>query len=71
MMGGPPLADQPLLWKVFNMWAWAIPATAALAINHGLLSAVMVGLGIWPDIAQWKPLFGSWKEAYTVRRLWR
>jgi len=70
MMGGPPLSDQPLLWKLFNMWAWFIPATAALAINHGLLWAVMVGLGFWTDIAQWKPLFGSWKEAYTVRRLW-
>ena len=71
MMDGPPLSDQPLLWKIVNLWAWAIPATAALAINHALLSAAMVGLGIWPDIAQWKPLFGSWKEAYTVRRLWR
>jgi hypothetical protein len=71
MMGGPPLSDQPLLWKLVNMWAWAIPATAALTINHSLLSAIMVGLGIWPDIAQWKPFFGSWKEAYTVRRLWR
>jgi len=71
MMGGPPLSDQPLLWQCVNVWAWVIPATAALTINHCLLSAVMVGLGFWSDIARWRPLFGSWKEAYTVRRLWR
>jgi hypothetical protein len=71
LMGGPPLSEQPLLRKCLNIWAWAMPANAALRINHCLLSAVMVGLGFWPDIAQWRPLFGSWKEAYTVRRLWR
>jgi hypothetical protein len=71
LMGGPPLSEQPLLWKLVNMWVWVIPATAALVINHSLLSVAMVGLGFWPDIVQWKPLFGSWKEAYTVRRLWR
>ncbi|KIM36143.1 hypothetical protein M413DRAFT_449348 [Hebeloma cylindrosporum] len=69
MLGDPPLSEQPFLRKCINTWAWAIPATAALAINHSLLSAVMVGLGIWP-ISQWRPLFGDWKEAYTVRRLW-
>jgi hypothetical protein len=69
-IGGPPLSEQPLLRKCLNIWAWAIPAAAGLSISHCLLSALMVGLGFW-DIAQWRPLFGSWKEAYTVRRLWR
>jgi hypothetical protein len=70
-MGGPPLSEQPLLQKCLNVWAWAIPVSASLSISHCLLSALMVGLGFWPDIDQWKPLFGSWREAYTVRRLWR
>lgn len=70
MVGGPPLSDQPLLWKIVNMWAWAVPATAALTINHSLLSAVMVGLGFWTDVAQWRPLFGSLKEGYSVTRFW-
>jgi hypothetical protein len=70
-IGGPPLSEQPLLRKCLNVWVWAIPVYAALSITHCLLSALMVGLEFWPDIDQWRPLFGSWKEAYTVRRLWR
>lgn len=64
------MSSQPLFWQFVNLWAWVIPATAALAINHCLVSIVMVGLGIWPEISQWRPLFGSWMEAYTVERLW-
>lgn len=71
MMDGPLLSEQPLVWRLVNMWAWAVPAVATMTLNHALLSAVLVGLGVWKDITLWKPLFGSFKEAYTIRRLWR
>lgn len=70
-IAGPPLSSEPLLWRCINMWAWAIPAAAALTISHALASIAFVSLGIWSDLSQWRPFFGSLKDAYTVRRLWR
>ena len=66
MMDGPLLSEQPLVWKLVNWWAWAAPADAALTTNYALLSAVLFGLGVWTDIALWKPSSGSFKEAYTT-----
>jgi hypothetical protein len=70
-IAGPPLSSEPFLRQCVNLWAWAIPAAAALTISHSLASIAFAGLGIWSDLSQWRPFFGSVKDAYTVRRLWR
>jgi hypothetical protein len=70
-IAGPPLSSEPFLWKCINASAWAMSVFAGLSISHSLVSIAFVGLGIWSDLSQWKPFFGSWKDAYTVRRLWR
>jgi hypothetical protein len=37
---------------------------------HSIVAFLDVGLGI-SEVQQWRPLFGSLKDAYTVRRFWR
>lgn len=58
------------LRKYLYMLAWMTPAWAALSVNHGILSLVLVLCGFW-DLRTWRPFFGSFAEAYTVRRFWR
>ncbi|KAF9009210.1 hypothetical protein BDZ89DRAFT_964935 [Hymenopellis radicata] len=60
------IPETRILWKCVYVWAWAAPAFAALTMNHGLLSAVMVTCGLWDG----RPFFGSFWEAYTIRRFW-
>ncbi|KAK0463103.1 membrane bound O-acyl transferase family-domain-containing protein [Desarmillaria tabescens] len=61
--------ETTFLGKCAFVWGWAVPAVAALTMNHALFSAVMVALGIW-DVQTWRPLYGSWLDAYTIRRFW-
>ncbi|KAG7447221.1 uncharacterized protein BT62DRAFT_948166, partial [Guyanagaster necrorhizus] len=61
--------ETTFLGKCAFVWGWGVPAIAALTINHALLSAAMVAIDKW-DVQTWRPFYGSWSEAYTVRRFW-
>ncbi|PBK71704.1 hypothetical protein ARMSODRAFT_954525 [Armillaria solidipes] len=61
--------ETTFLGRCAFVWGWAVPAVAALTMNHALFSAAMVALGIW-DVQTWRPFYGSWSDAYTVRRFW-
>jgi len=63
------LAAVPLVRRVPYVLAWAIGTATPIIIRHNALGLLCVGLGhssptLWPDI------WGSWGDAYTVRRLW-
>ena len=63
------LAAVPLLRRVPYILAFCIGAGASMGAMHNAMALVCVGLGrstptVWPDI------WGSWRDAYTVRKLW-
>ena len=63
------LAAVPLFRRVPYVLAWAIGTATPVVIRHNAMALLCVGLGhssptLWPDI------WGSWRDAYTVRRLW-
>ena len=63
------LAAVPLLHRVPYVLAYAIRVAAFITTPYCLAALVSVGLGLssptlWPD------MWGSWGNAYTIRRLW-
>ncbi|KAF8626963.1 hypothetical protein AX15_004617 [Amanita polypyramis BW_CC] len=48
---------------------WAIPVIVFLDGMHRLLSLILVHARYLKP-RDWIPLFGSWREAYTIRRFW-
>ncbi len=64
------LEETRFLGKCALMWSWAVPTIASLTIIRALLSTAMVAFGIW-GVETWRPFYGSWSDAYTVRRFWR
>ncbi|PBK71709.1 hypothetical protein ARMSODRAFT_954537 [Armillaria solidipes] len=64
------LEETRFLGECALVWSWAVPTIASLTMIHALLSAAMVAFGIW-DVETWRPFYGSWSDAYTVRRFWR
>jgi len=59
----------PLLRRVPYILAWTIGTRASSEAIHNVAALVCVGLGyssptLWPD------LWGRWRDAYTVRKLW-
>ena len=63
------LTAAPLLHRIPYILIWSIRAEASLCAIHNVIALVLVGLGnssptLWPD------MWGSWGDAYTVRRLW-
>jgi len=63
------LSAVPLLHRVPYVAAWTIGIETSLRTVHNVGALVCVGLGhssptLWPDI------WGSWGDAYTVRKLW-
>jgi len=63
------LAAVPLLQRVPYVVGWAIRTATPICIRYDAIVLLCVGLGhssptLWPYI------WGSWGDAYTVRRLW-
>ena len=63
------LAAVPLLRRVPYVLSYMIGVGAGMGVIHNFTALVCVGLGqsnptLWPDI------WGSWSDAYTLRRLW-
>jgi len=63
------LAAVPLLHRVPYVLAWAVGSATSVSAAQNVMALVCVGLGhssptLWPDI------WGNWRDAYTVRKLW-
>ena len=63
------LSAVPLLRRVPYVLSVGLKIAAPFIVSHSLLSLVCVGIGqssptLWPD------MWGSWGDAYTVRKLW-
>ena len=63
------LATVPFLRRVPYVLAWGIRVGNLVTVPHSIVALVCVGLGgssptLWPDI------WGRWRDAYTVRKLW-
>ena len=62
-------AAVPLLHRVPHVLSWAVGTATSVSAGQNIVALVCVGLGhssptLWPDI------WGSWRDAYTVRKLW-
>ncbi|KAF9077118.1 membrane bound O-acyl transferase family-domain-containing protein [Rhodocollybia butyracea] len=66
---GPSLAGYGWLWRFECIWGWAIPGYATLAAQNCVVSLISVGLGR-SDPEDWPWLFGSFLDAWSVRRFW-
>ena len=62
------LAAVPLLHRVPYVVSWAIGMGASISTTHNAVALVCVGLGSNPTL--WPDIWGSWGDAYTVRKLW-
>ena len=63
------LAAVPLLRRVPYVMVWLFGAGVSMSAMHNAMALVCVGLchsspTLWPD------LWGRWRDAYTVRKLW-
>jgi hypothetical protein len=67
--GGPSLTAYGWFWRYECIWGWAIHGYVALAAQNILLSILSVSLGR-SDAEDWPWLFGSFLDAWTVRRFW-
>ncbi|KAG9674810.1 hypothetical protein KCU95_g16506, partial [Aureobasidium melanogenum] len=64
-----PLTSQPLLLALFNAWLIYLQARWTMSALLSVLAAITVPLHIYPPSA-FPPLFGSFANAYTVKRFW-
>ena len=62
-------ATLPLLHRVPYAVGGALKFAAGLSALRDALASVTVVLGVWSP-ALWPNIWGSWRDAYTVRRLW-
>lgn len=65
-----PLTAHVLLLKAFMSASWIWANFAALETFHAGLSVLFVAILRLDDPEDWPPLFGSFAEAWTVRRFW-
>lgn len=59
----------PVLRRMPYILSWAIGVATSTGARHNAIALLCIGLGhssptLWPDI------WGSWADAYTVRKLW-
>lgn len=64
-----PVTSEGLLFQAFNVTAWWGNVWSGFAALYELLAAGSVAFGLW-EPRFWPPMFGSWWDAYTVRRTW-
>ena len=62
------LAAVPFLRRIPYVLTWAIGTGASVSTTHNAVALVCVGLGSNPTL--WPDIWGSWGDAYTVRKLW-
>ena len=59
----------PLLWRIPDLLSWSLYLSSMLSLPHIAAAVACVGVGI-SEPAEWPFMFGSPKDAYTVRRFW-
>lgn len=68
------LTSNPLFIYAFIVLGWAVTIYSHFALLMLPLSMVCVGLRIgpeaWQEFGAWPPNFGSFKDAYSIRRFW-
>ena len=62
------LTAVPFLLRVPYILLLGIGTGASVGVIHNLTSLVFVGLGSSPTL--WPDMWGHWRDAYTVRKLW-
>ncbi|KAL1666370.1 membrane bound O-acyl transferase family-domain-containing protein [Schizophyllum commune] len=70
-VGSYPYGSTPesVLFQVLNCYACWIKLWVNFAIQYETLAVLCVASGVWaPQL--WPPMFGSFWDAYTVRRTW-
>lgn len=68
-VGAPPLLADSLSHQILFGWLGAIRSYFDMAGGYHLISLLGVVFGL-TEPALWPPMFGSFTEAYTVRKLW-
>jgi len=63
------LAAVPLLRRLPYVLAWAIGMGSSASMVQNIGGMLFVGLG-WSSPTLWPDMWGSWGDAYTVRKLW-
>ncbi|KAL1733997.1 membrane bound O-acyl transferase family-domain-containing protein [Schizophyllum commune] len=64
-----PASSQGPVFQALNSCAFWANAWAGFNIQYELIAILAVSLGLWePQL--WPPMFGSFWDAYTVRRTW-
>jgi hypothetical protein len=68
-VSSPPLLSDSLSRQILFGWLHAIRSYFDLAYGYHICALVAVGMGLM-EPALWPPLFGSFTEAYTMRKVW-
>ncbi|KIM64492.1 hypothetical protein SCLCIDRAFT_15243 [Scleroderma citrinum Foug A] len=66
---GASVASQGYVLRCLNIIAWWIQVCGPLQFGHSLIAAFAVATNL-SEPSTWPPLFGYWKDAYTIRRFW-
>jgi hypothetical protein len=67
---GLPVTTEDMIFRVVvSLMAWLIMGRMVLDIAYRVLSVVFVGLGV-TEPQEWPPMFGSIRDAYTLRGYW-
>ena len=66
---GASVASQGYALRCLNIIAWWIQVCGPLQCGHSLIAAFAVATNL-SEPSTWPPLFGYWKDAYTIRRFW-
>jgi hypothetical protein len=65
----PPLLSDSLSRQILFGWLYTIRSYFDLAYGYHICALVAVGLGL-TEPALWPSPFGSFTEAYTMRKVW-
>ena len=68
-VSAPPLLSDSLSRQILFGWLYAIRSYFDLAYGYHICALVSVGLGL-TEPALWPSPFGSFTEAYTMRKVW-
>ena len=68
------LTSNPIFMFMFIFLGWTMTVYSHFALLSLPLAMICVGLRVgptaWQELEAWPPNFGSYKEAYSIRRLW-
>jgi hypothetical protein len=64
-----PIIEEPFYRQIFLAWVYGAIHWGTIEIGHVGASILTTLLGLY-EPWQWPPLFGRWKDGYSVRRMW-